>query len=114
MAYSMDLRRRVLADSDAGMGTRAVATKYSVSEPWVRRLKQRRREKGGIAPRQRPPSAPKWLPHTERLQELVHEQADATLKELRVRLGVDLSIATLWRALRELRLTFKKKSCAPR
>lgn len=114
MAYSMDLRTRVLADSDAGMGTRAVATKYSVSESWVRRLKQRRREKGEIAPRQRPPSPPKWLAHAERLQELVRDQADATLEELRVRLGVDLSVATLWRALHQLRLTFKKKSCALR
>lgn len=111
MAYSMDLRTRVLADSDAGMGTRAVATKYSVSESWVRRLKQRRREKGEIAPRQRTPPPAKWLPHAQRLQELVRDQADATLAELRLRLGVDLSITTLWRALHELRLTFKKKSC---
>lgn len=108
MAYSMDLRTRVLADSDAGIGTRAVATKYSVSESWVRRLKQRRREKGEIAPRQRQPAPPKWLPHAERLQELVREQADATLAELRGRLGVELSITTLWRALHKLRLTFKK------
>lgn len=114
MAYSMDLRTRVLADSDAGMGTRAVATKYSVSESWVRRLKQRRREKGEIAPRRRRPSPPKWLAHAERLQKLVRDQADATLEELRVRLGVDLSVATLWRALHALRLTFKKKSYAPR
>ena len=41
-AYSMDLRVRVLADSDAGMGTRVVAAKYRVSESWVRWLKQRR------------------------------------------------------------------------
>jgi transposase len=108
MAYSMDLRVRVLADSDAGMGTRAVATKYSVSESWVRRLKQRRREKGEIAPRQRRPSLPKWLPYAERLQELVRDRADATLGELRTRLGGELSITTLWRALHELRLTFKK------
>jgi transposase len=108
MAYSMDLRTRVLADSDAGMGTRAVATKYSVSESWVRRLKQRRRERGEITPRQRRPAPPKWLPHAGRLQALVCEQADATLAELRGRLGVELSITTLWRALQQLRLTFKK------
>lgn len=37
MAYSMDLRRRVIADCDAGLGTKAVALKYSVSPAWVRR-----------------------------------------------------------------------------
>ena len=50
-SYSMDLRKRVLADCDAGRSTRQVAMKYRVSESWVRRLKQRRRESGEIAPR---------------------------------------------------------------
>ena len=43
-AYSMDLRERVLHDSDAGMQAAAVASKYRVSASWVRRLKQRRRK----------------------------------------------------------------------
>ena len=74
-SYSMDLRQRVLADCDAKMETRAVATKYRVSESWVRRLKQRRRESGEIAPR--PPRnkvQPRWLPYVDRLKELVDEQ----------------------------------------
>ena len=50
-AYSMDLRERVLADCDAGMGTDEVAAKFSVSPAWVRRLLQRRRETGETAPR---------------------------------------------------------------
>ncbi len=45
-AYSLDLRVRVLADCNAGMATRKVAEKYSVSTAWVRRLKQRHRESG--------------------------------------------------------------------
>lgn len=49
--YSMDLRKRVLNDCDAGVGTKAVAAKYSVSASWVRRLKQRRREDGSLTPR---------------------------------------------------------------
>ena len=49
-AYSMDLRERVLHDSDAGMQAAAVASKYRVSASWVRRLKQRRRETGEVAP----------------------------------------------------------------
>ena len=110
-AYSLDLRTRILADCDAGMGTRDVACKYRVSESWVRRLKQRRRESGEIAPR--PPRnkcQPRWLPYAERLQQLVQEQPDATLRELRDRLGASLSVMTICRALRALQLTFKKKS----
>ena len=50
-AYSLDLRTRVLKDSDAGMAPKLVAEKYAVSRAWVDRLKQRRRETGEIAPR---------------------------------------------------------------
>lgn len=109
-AYSMDLRERVLKESDAGMSTRAVAVKYDVSESWVRRLKQRRREHGEIAPRSsRNGLQPKWLPYAEQLQQLVQEKPDITLRELRDALGQEISIQTLSRALRQLQLTFKKK-----
>ena len=48
-AYSMDLRERVLLDSDAGMKAADVAAKYRVSGSWVRLLKQRRRKTGGAS-----------------------------------------------------------------
>ena len=50
-AYSLDLRQRVINDCDAGLGTKAVAQKYSVSPAWVRRLKQHRRQRGDLVPR---------------------------------------------------------------
>src|SRR4051794_8003444 len=79
-AYSMDLRQRVLADTDRGLPTRAVATKYSVSESWVRRLKQRRRETGEVAPRAADPGpAPSWEADADRLREAVAQTPDATL-----------------------------------
>jgi transposase len=109
-AYSMDLRVRVLADCDAGVGTMAVARKYRVSDSWVRNLKRRRRETGEVAPRQQRVShATKLDAHQERLRQLVTQQPDATLLELRSRLGVPVAPATIWRALRRMQLTFKKK-----
>ena len=114
-AYSMDLRQRILEDCDAGMEVRQVAVKYRVSESWIRRLKQRRRENGEVAPRRAGSRRePKWLPHAERLQQLVQSTPDATLDELRQALGIDCSIHTVARALRALQLTFKKKSYTPR
>jgi transposase len=93
--------------------TRVVATKYAVSESWVRRLKQRRRETGEVAPRRAGSRRePKWQAHADRLQQLVAQRPDATLEELRDELDVTLSTTTLWRALRALQLTFKKKSSA--
>lgn len=109
-AYSADLRQRVLADCDAGMSCRDAAAKYSVSPAWVRRLKQRRRETGSTAPTpQRHGSPPKWAPHAERIALSVREAPDATLEEHRRRLGLDLGISTLWRAIDALGLTVKKK-----
>lgn len=112
-AYSMDLRRRVLADGDAGQSTSRVAQKYRVSPAWVRRLKQRRRETGEIAPRRSGGHRPRIIDR-QRLAALVEKQPDATLAELRVRLGVKCSLSALWMALDRLRITFKKKRCGPR
>ena len=50
-AYSMDLRTRVLRDSDAGLSSKQLAERYHVSRAWVDALKQRRRETGSIAAR---------------------------------------------------------------
>jgi transposase len=112
--YSIDLRTRILEDCDAGVSTRVVATKYRVSESWVRRLKQRRRETGEIGPRRAgTKQSPKWLAYQDQLRQLVDEQPDATLDELRTRLGKDVSKQTLSRALRALQLTFKKKCSVP-
>lgn len=110
--YSIEFRREVLADCDAGMGTMAVAIKHHVSDSWVRRLKQRRRETGEIAAR--PPkkkTPPKWHAYADRMRSLVEERPDITLRELRDALGVEVSIQTLSAALLTLKYTFKKKSC---
>ncbi|MBX3436711.1 MAG: hypothetical protein KF861_04410 [Planctomycetaceae bacterium] len=48
--YSKEFRGQVLAACDAGEGTQAVALWFEVSESWVRRIKQERRERGKIAP----------------------------------------------------------------
>jgi Mor family transcriptional regulator len=49
-ADSKGLRQRVLADCDEGLEIRQVAVKYRVSESWIRRLRQRRREKQTTRP----------------------------------------------------------------
>ena len=76
-AYSMDRRERVLHDSDAGMQAAAVASKYRVSASWVRRLKQRRRETGEVAPRQqRYGRHPVLASQLHTLAALIREQPD--------------------------------------
>jgi transposase len=108
-AYSMDLRLRVLKDCDGGLGTKAVAAKYSVSQAWVRRLKQRRRETGRVAPAgQRHGPRPGWEPHAEAIRAAVRAAPDLTLDEYRARFALPVSRSALARALAALRLSRKK------
>ena len=108
-AYSMDLRVRVLRDSDAGMTSDDAAQKYSVSRAWVDRLKQRRRETGEIAPRKQM----RWRPpilqaHFAQLETLIQEQPDRTLAELQDALQTPASLPTICRAVKKLGFRFKK------
>ncbi len=94
---------------DAGAGTRAVATRFNVSESWVRRIKQERREQGKLAPLKTRRRTPKWAVHAERIVVLIRQAPDLTLEELQTQLQTTLSVQTLCRALQRLRLTLKKK-----
>ena len=118
-AYSMDLRKRVLAMCDAGRTTREVARAYDVSEPWVRRLKQRRREEGIIGPR---PSGGRRHGHfdTVRLEQLrrwLRQHPDATLEWLLGRvegkMGLRCSVMAVCRAVKKLGWSLKKKRFEP-
>ena len=109
VAYSLDLRPRVLKDSDVGMASKLVAETYAVSRAWVDRLKQRRRETGEIAPRRqtrwRTPRLHAQLP---RLAILIREQPDRTLVEWQQALPTSASLPTIWRAVTKLGCRLKK------
>lgn len=108
-AYSADLRERVLADCDGGVGTRAVAVKYRVSESWVRRLKQVRRQTGRTTPAvQRRGPTPGWVAHANAIRAAVAADPDATLAEYRQRFALPVSRSALARALVALGLSRKK------
>ena len=114
-AYSMDLRARVLRDSDAGLSSKELAERYHVSRAWVDALKQRRRETGQFAPlKQTKWRVPILTGHEERLTALIVEQPDRTLTELRAALGTTASLATIWRAIDRLDFTVKKNRTAER
>ena len=110
MAYSLDLRQKVIDASDRGMKTKLVAQLFGVSESWVRRLKQHRRERGTIA--SRPPavrSAPTLgAEDHERIHAYFKARPDTTIAELRAALATDASEVTVWRAARALGYRLKK------
>lgn len=112
-SYSIDLRAKVLAAYDRGQKTRDICEMFDVSPAWARRVKQRQRDHGETAPR---PRIGKHTPKIDRehLAELVNQQPDATIAELRTKLGVDCSMSSVWRALQALGLSFKKRPSTPR
>src|SRR4030095_5811568 len=107
-AYSMDLRTRVLKDSDAGLASKNLAERYHVSRAWVDALKQRRRETGAFAPLKQMKFRRRALVEAEtaHLAALVAARPDATLTELRAALHTSVGLTTIWRALNQLDLTF--------
>lgn len=108
-AYSMDLRVRVLEAAEAGESTAELAERFAVSPAWVRRLRQRHRATGEVAPRTaKDPRVPKLRDHLPRIRELLARTPDMTLAELRDELNVAAALSTLWAAVRSLGLTFKK------
>jgi transposase len=108
-AYSKEFRREVLRACDSRSGTREVALQFGVSESWVRRIKQERRELGKTAPCTTRQRQRIWEPYSNRIVAIIQRQPDLTLKELQQVLGEAISVQSLCRALQHLQLTMKKK-----
>jgi len=90
------------------MKTKRIADLFCVSASWARRVKQRRRETGEVS--HRPMGGPGiTIVDRQQLAALVREYPDATLAELRSRLGVQCALSTLCVALQKLGLSLKKK-----
>lgn len=114
--YSIDLRERVIRACDEGKRTQAeIADLLGISVSWIKKLRQRRRETGSIAPK---PHGGGWTPkfHGAKLEQLraqVEQHPDATLMELLEWSGVDGSFMAVHRALARLGCRRKKSPSGP-
>lgn len=116
--YSEDLRERVVEAIEAGHTREEVAELFGLSLSTVGRLVRRKRETGSIR-------ADKFggykqhalQAHADRVRQLVSEQPDITLLEIQGHLAkhkVTVSQTAIFRFLRHVNLTFKKKSARRR
>ena len=108
--YSMDFRQRVVALHDEGMPTCEIAEMMRCRPACVRRLMQRRRELGTIAPtKPQLPDQRLYDDHDEaKTRRLIQQRPDATLREVAEALGKPAHIATVCRTLQRLELPRKK------
>lgn len=110
-AYSMDLRQRVIDAVDEGKQAKLeIAARFQVSTAWIRRLVQRRRLSGSIAPKQRDYTSSGKVDEAmrEQLRQAVAEDPDATLAELIERLQLPVGRSALCQLLAKMGLTRKK------
>jgi transposase len=110
----LDLRERIVSACDDASATRQeIADRYNVSLGMVKKLLSQRRRTGDIAARHRFSGAKPKLTaeHRKRLAELVGEQPDMTLEELRDALGVSCTPQAVFYALERMGLSLKKRRC---
>lgn len=111
--YSNDLRERIVAAVERGeFSILRIAHLFSVSLSFVVRLLQRKRRTGSVQPKPHAgvPTRKLDAAAEARLLELVKDQPDATLAELRDRLGIPCCLMTIARALERHQITRKKKT----
>jgi len=116
MAYSMDYRIAVARAYDECESSIEVAEQFGCSESWVRRLIQRRRERGTLEPL---PSARHDDQRIyddadeQKIRELIKVKPDATLAEVAEALKKPAHPATVSRTLARLNLPRKKSPRMP-
>lgn len=115
MAYAMEFRRAVAAAYDECGSSIEVAEQFQCSESWVRRLVQRRRERGTLEPlpAKQPDNHKLDQQDLAQLRRLIEQAPDLTLGELAERLDKRVSVPTVWRATQALRLPLKKSPSTP-
>lgn len=112
---STDLRKRIVDAYDRGDGTREqIAQRYDVSLGMVKKLLQQRARTGDIAARhQYSGRKPKiTAQHEKQLKQLVRDQPDMTLEELRDAVGLPVTIQAIHYALARIGLPLKKNRFA--
>lgn len=111
--YDAEFRGRVLAACDTNEERRVIALRFKVSESWVRRIQQQRRETGQVAAKQAAPRKPKWHAWADWLLAKLAARPDIYLRELRDELkqerGVEVCLTTIGNACRALEQSRKKR-----
>ena len=116
MAYSMGYRRAVARSYDECGSSIEVAEQFGCSGSWVRRLVQRRRERGTLGPgssARRDDQRAYDDADEAKIRALIKSRPDATLAEVAGALAKPASPASVSRALTRLGLPRKKSPRAP-
>jgi transposase len=114
-AYPQKVREQILMAYEEKSETAEIAETYKVSRSWARRVKHRFEEFNLREAIQQKHGPDPKLGEAERkqLSALVARTPDCTLNELKEQLSKPVSVSTIWRTLKEMKLTLKKSRCTP-
>lgn len=114
---SIDLRERILSSYDAKEGTREqIAKRFRVSLGMVKKLLQQRRRIGNIDPQHKNSGRKQKITeaHRQKLANLLAEELDLTLSEMRKKLGITCTLPAIHYVLCDMGYTLKKNSTRKR
>ena len=117
--YSQDLRERILKAVKEGAGDIETAKRYGVHRNTVWKYRKRWEENGEHSARKRGGKKPaKLAGQDQSLRQWTEENVNITTSELAAKCGEELGIKvaanTVWRRLKLLKLSHKKKSSGSR
>jgi transposase len=111
--YDAEFRGEVLAACDTNEARRSIALRFNVSESWLRRIQQQRRETGQVAPKKAAPRRPEWHAWADWLVAKIAARPDIYLRELQAELkqerDEDACLATICAACNALDQSRKKR-----
>jgi transposase len=119
-AFSMDLRQRILdalnRRGETGETIEDIGKRFQVSRQWLFNFRQRLAHEQTLDPKPHGGGQPRKV--TEEGEQLlcdrIRERPDTTLEELRDLCGIEGSIMVVWRVLKRLGITRKKKRSTPK
>lgn len=113
-SYPAEYRHRVVALTDDGWTTSEVAEILNTSTAWVRSIKALHRSGASIEPKSRANKRTSLAEREgDRLRARVAAKPGTTLEDLKRDLELDTSVSNLWRALKALKISLKKRRSTP-
>jgi transposase len=109
-AYPLLVRKRIIELYEQQKSTKQIAELFGICRSGTRRVKQRLRELGTLAPLPcRAGRKPKLTPEIEqRIREHISADPDCTRAELKASLGLTVSLQAISKWLKKLGLPLKK------
>ena len=115
-AYSNDLRKRIIAARNNGDKVNDIAERFSVSVRFIYSLLRLFRMTGSYEAKKNSGGAPRKISSEdeEKIRQFIEEKSDLTLEEIKEQGNLEVSVSTIHRAIKRMKITLKKNALSSR